>query len=118
MYGLPEDVDLSFLLNSQLLKLRRYEWNLILEFDAPVEINIESRALFSHAGNVSEWVCGCSEKEVVSNAMVGATIVSFSATRSGTLEIDFSNGSKLSVFDNSKEFESYTISGPGLTVVV
>jgi len=35
-----------------------------------------------------------------------------------TLELTFSNGDRLTVLDNDKEYESYTISHLGRTIIV
>ena len=42
----------------------------------------------------------------------------FEGKADGTLTLMFSNGQRLTILDNSKEYESYDITRPGQTIVV
>jgi hypothetical protein len=50
--------------------------------------------------------------------LLGATIQSFDAQENGTLTLMFSNRKRLTIVDNSKNYESYNITRPGQTIVV
>jgi hypothetical protein len=51
-------------------------------------------------------------------SLLGATIESFEGHEDGTLILNLSNGSRLTIIDNGKEYESYDITRPGQTIVV
>jgi hypothetical protein len=50
--------------------------------------------------------------------LVGATVTRARGVKDGTLTLEFDNGASLIVFDASDQFESYTITRPGETIVV
>jgi hypothetical protein len=119
MYGLREDTDLSFLVGREVLGVQARENNLHLKFDSSVEINIESKAVMRRSSEERiQWTHGCSDLDQEFRGPVGSKLQFFRGDPSGTLEIDFSNGSMLTLFEDSREYKSYTISGLGVTVVV
>jgi Family of unknown function (DUF6188) len=46
------------------------------------------------------------------------TIETFEGREDGTLTLNFSNGHRLMIPDSSQEYESYSITRPGITIVL
>jgi len=109
MYGLPSDLDLSFLVGATLLQVCIGANEVILRFDRDASITIESR--FS--------VCDLNGHTIVfddapSSAACLAELLSDSITDvlgcpDGTLRLSFAEGGFLEVYDSSNDYESYQI---------
>jgi hypothetical protein len=89
-------------------------------FNENVSVSIEAE--FHYFDVQDEWIW---RQEPVSPqvagrtvGMLGATNTSFESNENGTLILMFSNGTRLTILDSSKEYESYDITRPGQTIVV
>lgn len=109
MYGLPQNFDGRFLEGSALELICFAQFQIYLHFDNKVSIRIESALLHEEQeGSRRRY----SEMPVLeSNLMVllGRYVVSASGNEAGTLTLQFDNGHKLHCLDDSKQYESYTI---------
>ena len=120
MYGLKREIDLSFLNGRELIQVAIGLCHISFRFDEDVAISVEGG--FNYFDGQAEWIWklepGSPQIASRTVALLGATIESFVGHEDGTLRLDFSNGHRLTVLDNSKEYESYDITRPGHTIVV
>ncbi len=104
MYGLPKDFDGSFLLGRTLEMVCFTENQVCLHFGAETMIGIVSA--FS-----------CNDEQVVnvpvfgSNLMglLGSSVRAAQGDESGTLSLTFDDGQTLKVYDDTEQYECYTI---------
>ncbi len=109
MYGLPSDLDLSFLMHACLLQVCIGANEVILKFDREVTITIESRFRVRGA-NGHEAVF----EDAPSSAACLVELLSDSITdvlghQDGTLSLSFAQGGLVEIYDSSKHYESYQI---------
>lgn len=118
MYKLPQDEELSFLLNKTLLQVCIGLNDLILNFDDQIVITITScLGIISCSGNlvIHESFIN-SASDVLS--LIGREITLVSGDAKGTLTLLFDNGVSLCAYDDSQEYESYTIRNGNKLIVV
>jgi hypothetical protein len=120
MYGLKKDIDLSFLNGREVIQVAIGVYQTQFGFDEDVTIYVHSQ--FSYFDGRDEWIWkpegGAAQIAARTLSLLGTTIQSFEGQENGTLSLVFSNGQRLTIFDNSTEYESYDITRPGSTVVV
>jgi hypothetical protein len=120
MYGLRKDIDLGFLRDREVIQVAIGVYQIQFGFDEDVRISVEGQ--FAYFDGQEEWVWkpeqGAAQIAARTVALLGATIQSFEGQENGTLTLMFSNGQRLTIVDNSKEYESYDITRPGKTIVV
>ena len=120
MYGLREGLDLSFLNGRELIQVAIGVYQIQFGFDEDVRISVESQ--FSYFNGKDELIWkpepGAAQIACRTVALLGATIESFEGQENGTLSLVFSNRQRLTILDNSKEFESYDITCPCGNIVV
>jgi|ERR1019366_4176973 hypothetical protein len=125
MYGLPPDIDLSFLLGWKLIQLAFGEHQVILRFNREADlqnltISVEatSLSLTLPEGNSNTW------SDVLQSAgflvaLIGQHIVQASGTPSGTLTLGFNGGGVLKIHDDNARYESYQITqGDTVKIIV
>lgn len=120
MHGLRENVDLSFLKGRELIQLCVGHYQTIFKFDEDVAISVEGEFRYSDGQDELIWrpEPGSPALAARVTTLLGAIVKNLESNASGTLTLIFSNGRRLIVIDSSKEFESYTITRPGQTIVV
>ena len=120
MYGLKKEIDLSFLSGRELIQVAVGLYQTVFRFDEDVAISVEGG--FNYFDGQAEWIWrpepGAAQIAGRTVALLGAAIESFEGHEDGTLILAFSNGQRLTILDNSKEYESYDITRPGHTIVV
>jgi hypothetical protein len=115
MNGLDPKIVLTFLLNRMLQSVKVGHRDVILNFDGNVEIHVESRLVHKGQNNNVEWSHGA---EWHFRPLLGAHVIGIKAETSGRLSLSFSNRDNLTIFDDNADYESYSISSPGQTIVV
>lgn len=120
MYGLKQDIDLSFLKGRELTQIAIGLYHISFRFDEDVAISVEAEFHYFDGETEWTWKYQPNSSAVAGRALalLGSTIETFQANREGTLTLSFSNGQRLTVLDSSKEYESYDITCPGKTIVV
>ena len=118
MYGLPRDVDLSFLEGQMLLQVCLGANEVILHFDEEVSIAIESPFSIKDNGKKMDTHKNVSEVASILVKFLHAKIKSVKGEENGTLTLYFDDGQILKIFDDSEQFESYTIDYKGETVII
>ena len=120
MYGLRKDIDLGFLKAREVIQIAIGVYQTQFGFDEDVTIYVHSQ--FCYFDGRDEWVWkpepGAPQIAARTVALLGTTIESFQGYEDGTLKLIFSNRQRLTILDNSKEYESYDITRPGETIVV
>jgi len=118
MYGLSKDEKLDFLLEKELIQVAIGLNQVILNFYMDISIDIGGE--FNHLRNSRSLI---KNKKLPRSAislveLLGAHITDIKNSGDGTLELLFSNGDRLQIFDSEKNYESYTITLPDGTMVV
>jgi hypothetical protein len=118
MYGLDTTIDLSFLKGNEIIQIAIGIYQVIFVFDNSIKLSVESEfTVRAHEGD-SRWQSGRPSAAAPALRLLGASVKSVEGQADGTLELVFSEGMSLKVFDNTKEYESYTITRAGQTIVV
>ncbi|MEM1061239.1 MAG: DUF6188 family protein [Planctomycetota bacterium] len=118
MYGLSKDVDLSFLLDKDLIQVCFGLHDLMLHFDGGVEIALTSEVSCNVNGECSQRTADFQNVTKPLLALIGKTTVKVVGKADGTLSILFKDDNSVTIYDNSDRYESYTIKGGGGVIVV
>lgn len=104
IYGLPQDFDGSFLVGKELEMVCFCQVQLYLHFAGKIIITVSS-AISRDDGQIIDVPIEYSNLM----RMIGLLVASAEGPTDGTLTIHFENGEVLKVYDNSPNFESYSI---------
>jgi len=118
MYGLQKGIDLTFLNNRELIQVAVGFYNIIFRFDEDVAITVEAEFTYFDGRSETVWKPGASHIAASTVELLESSIVSVEGFENGTLALKFANGQRLTILDSSKEYESYDITRPGVTIVV
>jgi hypothetical protein len=118
MYGLKSDIDLSFLVGREIIQISVGKVQVILSFDHNTAISVEQRFEYRADGRSVVWKPGKMDAAGALLELIGGVVKSVGGETNGTLTLEFLAGEVLIVMDASEEFESYTITQPGSTIVV
>lgn len=120
MYGLRKDIDLNFLSGRECGQIAIGVYQVQFGFDEDVRISVEGEFSYFDGGPDVVWRPEPGSPQIAARtvALLGATIESFEGRENGTLTLIFSNGHRVIIRDSSQEYESYTITCPGRTIVV
>lgn len=106
MYGITQDM--TFLIGKTILGIDPSEFICTIVLSDDLTISVESDVLVdSEPANV-DCLTG----------LIGATILSANVANEAVLALHLSNGALLTILDSNKSFESFTIDGPGICIVV
>jgi hypothetical protein len=112
MYGLPEMFDASFFVGRTLQNVVFSQCMVELIFDGKVAIGIQSSYELQIADGTGYVKRNRVEEPIHSSRLMqllGARVASVRAERDGTLTLDFEHGSVFRCFDDSPNYESYSI---------
>jgi cytoskeletal protein RodZ len=118
MYGLPANIDLSFLHGRVLLQLCVGQNEMILNFDEDVSITVESSIAFTFADGTYRHYTDWKEASHTAGALLGHQITSAKRKYGGTLCVKFDVDWWIEVFDDSQHYESYSIQNGSQLIVV
>ena len=120
MYGLSEDIDLSFLQDRELEHVTIGVYQVWFGFDKEVTISVESQFRYFDGQRVWVWQpeTGAAQIAAQTLSLLGAKIEKCQGHANGTLELTFPNGRLLTFLDPSSQYESYQITRPGQTIIV
>jgi hypothetical protein len=114
MYGLPPNIDLSFLKGQTLVQVCFGEHSVVLNFSAgtsglPVSISVQSAVELSlPEGGQHRWE-DFRQGAGFLMALISNTVAAATGTTDGTVTLEFNEGGVLRLYDNSKHYESYSI---------
>ena len=118
MYGIPENVDWSFLLNKELLQVCIGLHEVCLRFEGDVVIDIECAFQHFTDGSGSAAPSGLQQSASTLTSLLGARITC-AVTRAGkSLELTFSNSEVLTIHDSNECHESFHIRSPQIQIVI
>jgi hypothetical protein len=118
MYGIGKDLDFSFLRNLEVIQVRIGVFQVQFAFMEDVCLSVEGSFRYSSHGEGTDWMPEATKAASAIVNLPGATVTGVEVPNPETLELHCSNGASLRVFDNSKEFESFTLTRPGETTVI
>ena len=118
MYGLSPDIDLSFLKTREVIQIAVGLYQIIFAFDEDVNLSIEGKCEHFSSNGASVWKPGSPGVAASILGLLGQNVVDVHRQDSSVLELVFSGGDRLLVFDVSEKYESYSITRPGETIIV
>jgi hypothetical protein len=118
MYGLPKDINLSFLRNRELIQICFGAYQVQFNFDKIVRIYVHNAFSYVNAtGSVSEMKSAASAAVLV-DKLIGKTVTEVNPSEDGTLQITFNSGEMLTFYDDNRAYECYEILNDGKTIPV
>jgi hypothetical protein len=119
MYGLPEDLDLSFFAATSLIQLGMGEHQITFVLHPDVRLSVGSRMrLANPEGETFVIDDDYRETAGVLLPLISHDVQRATRTPSGALRLEWSNGAALEVDDDSTQYESYTINHGDRLIVV
>jgi hypothetical protein len=118
MYGLPEDVDLSFLIRASLTQVCVGENEVILNFEPDISIMSASSVTVELSADDKQTYESARDFGRRAIEFIGDIIGQASAVPGGTTRILWTSGRVIELLDTWPQYESYTIRhGESLIVV-
>lgn len=118
MYGLKNTIDLSFLLTASVSQIVVSLSALSIDFDKAIRLTIFSTFAVGLAGQPMTQFNGSTEDALALFPLIGDVISEAKATASGGLKVIFESGSVLEIFDDSEQYESFSIANGDQLIVV
>ena len=118
MYGLPKGMNLTFFDQRTLIQVCIGGHDLILNFDGGISVTITSSIAIVGLAAAYERYDDFREAGSRLVKLIDLKVEGAGAEGAGTLKIRFAGDETLFIFDDSEQYESYTIrNGDQLTVV-
>jgi hypothetical protein len=120
MYGLKKEINLSLLAGRELIQLAIGLYQVQFHFDEDVTVSVEAEFRYFDGQDEWNWRQEPRSHQIAARtvALLGASITNLESNENGTLALMFSNGHRLTKLDPFKEYESYSITRPGQTIIV
>jgi hypothetical protein len=126
MYGIKATTDLSFLKGKTLCQVCFGPYDLQLNFAEGTRISVESTVGYGAAdGTYAKRVIGKGPgmSEVLEDTgfllrLLMKEVADVHWTAEGTMTLTFTGGSRLQLYDDSQQFESYNVGNAGQLIVV
>jgi len=109
VYGLPEGIDLTFFAHKMLIQVCIGAHDLILNFEGGINISIASCIEMASPTVPSRRYEDFRQASSALVALITRSVASAAREDAGTLTLLFEGGERVSVFDDSTQYESYTI---------
>ena len=118
MYGLPHNTSLAFFNGKTLLQVCFGAHDLLLNFDGDVSVMVSSSVGCMDSGGAIQRYDDFRDAAPALLTLLNQTVMSAEGGREGTLTLRFDGGRPLAIYDDSKEYESYTIKNGEQLIVV
>ena len=118
MYGLPHDIDLTFFRGKTLLQVCIGAHDLILNFDGDVNVTVTSSIGCVDSSGITQNYSSFREAACAVANFLNQTAVFAEGNKLSTLILKFDGGGMLLIYDDSKDYESYTIKHERREIVV
>ncbi|PZS17246.1 MAG: hypothetical protein DLM57_08820 [Pseudonocardiales bacterium] len=118
MYGLPPDVDLSFLDGATLIQVCVGENEVILNFHPDSSIMIASSVQLTGPEYAPRLIESARDTGTALLEVLGGIVSRAAALPAGTTTITWTSGHELQILDTWPQYESYTISHDDVVIVV
>jgi hypothetical protein len=119
MYGLPDDLDLSFFVGTTLIQLGMGEHQIAFALHPDVGLSVESTMRLTNPEG--ETVTIDEDYRVTAGVLlplISHDVQRATRTASGALRLEWSNGAALEIDDDSEHYESYTINHGDRLIVI
>jgi hypothetical protein len=111
MYGLPNELDLSFFVGKRLNSICFCEFVINFHFENNVHVMLESSYQHQRREDVENSRFGVQQSLPVSHSalmqLVGRTVASAEGDDEGTLSLSFDDGQVVRFFEHRSPYESY-----------
>jgi hypothetical protein len=115
MHGVPADMDLSSLVGATLIQIAIGEFQIQFHFHPAHCLSVEGKwELHDSAGTLIDDAAENSivqREAVYVHVLLGKIVVSYTISAPDSLSLRLSSGHLLTVFDDSKQYESFSIAG-------
>lgn len=132
MYGLPDNIDLSFLSGVDLIEIRVGQFQVRLEFEDSAAISVRGTLLIALEGtgctpepiSCDEGIAQTANTGAVCTtlckliSLVGRKVIGINRVPDGTLTLRFENEAQVTILDSNHGYESYEISHGERTIIV
>jgi hypothetical protein len=118
MYGLERGVNLAFFTGKILLQICIGCHDLILNFDGDVSVTVTSGLACVEPDRAMQRYDDFCEAAPKVLEFLNQAVLFVEGDEAGTLTLKFDGGGTLSIYDDSKEYESYTIKNGSQLIVV
>jgi len=109
MYGLPKGLSLEFLCGQTLLQVCVGAHDLILNFHDDVSVTVTSRIACAGPDGARHEYDDFRQAAPELMVFLNETIAKAEGSEDGTLRLAFDTGGTITIYDDSAEYESYTI---------
>lgn len=118
MYGIPADIDWSFMIGAEAIQICIGKYDVIINYFKDISISMGD--CFEY---ISDGVELASDPELSRRAtslvgLLGAVVGRVDVEDGKVLILTFTNGDVLKVVDVEERYESFTVCGPGMNLVV
>jgi len=118
MYGIPQDMDWSFMFDKELIQVCYGKHQTQLRFYGDLCISIEAGVAHSRAGQILGKSNGREQGTASLIGLIGATIEQVHVEGQDALVLRFSNTHVLRVLEDEAPYESFSISAPGEQTII
>lgn len=119
MYGLPKDIDLSFLVGKTIIQVCVGFNELILNLDeGQISICIQSVCAYHSEDGPTLEIEAYPVSASTICGLLGKPIIQAQSEENGTLTLKFLGGSVFTIYDDDKQYESYQIKHGDKLIVV
>jgi hypothetical protein len=118
MYGIPSGMDLSFFNERTLIQVCIGAHDLILNFDGGVSVAVTSSVALATSAVPYHRQDDFREAASCLVRLIDRKVESAGSEGAGTLRIRFAGDDTLYIFDDSEQYESYTIKNRERLIIV
>lgn len=119
MYRIPIDLDLSFCVGASLNQIAVGKFDVQFIFDSGARIALQSEAeVIESEEVVAHWSEEGGWSSIAFHSLLNSDVIRGLVPNETTIELHFSNGQLLRLYDNSNQFESMQIYRPGQDSIV
>lgn len=118
MYGLPSNVDLAFFKGKALLQVCIGAHDLILNFVGDISVTVTSSIGCTTSGGSIQQYDDFRRAAPAVITLLDHSVVLADGDEAGTLTLTFDGGGGLAIYDDSEQYESYTIKNGSKMIVV
>ncbi len=109
MNGLTENIDFSPIVGLEIGQICFGAWTVIINFDGPVKIVIESNIILSTRGGELRAIQNYRAEANALCNLVGLIVSKVYRTPSGGMKLSMSSGTDIEVTNSSTQYESFQI---------
>jgi hypothetical protein len=106
MYGLKENLDLSFLKGREVIQVAIGIHQVTFAFDEGVTISVEGQFEYVSVSGSVEWQPGASHLACNAVGLLSSKVQTVNSQADGMIELCFSNGNRLVLRDVNRNHES------------